>query len=288
MVQVAPKISVIILNYNGAENVKKLVSQLNNLGMSELQIVVLDNASTDSSYRILNDYRQAEDYVLIQTGRNGGYAFGNNIGLRYAEKSGSKYALIMNGDITLHDNFIVQLEYYLDAHDNCAICSPVLESTAGDRNYGKVIHLGKLRYQEKIFPENPELPFEVEAIVGACFLVRLAAMKKVGYIPEEYFLNFEETEWCLRFRQAGYSIVCLPYTYVSHSVHGSINAVSGIQDYFLKRNLILFNRRMTSRLRFALFFIKSLLHALLHAIKHHEIPVLMPLFDGLTGHNKYI
>lgn len=281
------KVTAVILNYNSASNVKRLVQNLNSLQLSFLDIVVIDNESTDDSFSLLQDFQRNARFELIASGKNGGYAFGNNIGIHYAQGRASKYVLVMNGDIIFNHDFVTPLVHYLDQDMNAAICSPVLETTTGDKNYGKQINLGSLHYQQKLYPEDMNAPFKVQAIVGACFMVRMQAIKQVGDIPEPYFLNFEETEWCLQFGKAGYSIVCLPFVSVLHEVHGSINSVSGIQEYFVKRNLVLFNRRMCGTGRFLWFFMKLMMQSVYHGIKTRSLPIMRPYFDGLTGHNRF-
>ena len=77
--------------------------------------------------------------------------------------------------------------------------------------------------------------FEVDYVAGACLLISSALIKKIGLIPEEYFLFFEETEWCLKARRAGQKVVCVCESLIYHKGSKSIEKVSGIQEDHMTR-----------------------------------------------------
>lgn len=282
-----PKISIIILNYNSAESTITLLDQLQMNVEREINYIVVDNDSSDDSQNLLSDYAASHKLVFIETGYNGGYAYGNNIGIANAEKNGSDFVLIMNSDITVQSDIVTPLVDFMVSHEACGIVSPVLETSEGHISYGRRTHLGKIHAFSEVVPEGKQDYVSVDAIVGACYMVRMSAISLVGKLPESYYLNFEETEWCLRFKRQGYDVVSLPAQKVFHQNHGSIGKISGLQTYFLRRNLVLFNRRMGNLGEKLMFFLKIIPFGFVQSLKRHSLEPLKAYWDGVTEHNRY-
>lgn len=98
------KVAIIILNYKTYEMTLKLVDSLKKIcNKDQVGIIVVDNASPNESAIELQQHSEKNnDFILIKSDKNGGYASGNNLGLRYAVKSGFKYSLVINNDIEIN------------------------------------------------------------------------------------------------------------------------------------------------------------------------------------------
>lgn len=283
----APKtVSFVILNYNSAADTIELANELIAMGLMNVNILVVDNQSTDDSLEQLR-LNLASGAEVIETGFNGGYAYGNNIGIKRAAELNSDFVMIMNGDVRIEKTTIDQLRAYMTTHSECAIASPALKVPNRANDYGRKVYLGRVHFSKLVQPDSTDEPINVDSIIGACLMVQTNAIKQVGMIPEPYFLNFEETEWCLKFKQAEFQVQCLPYLVAMHKPHGSIGKVSGIQSYFMKRNLVLFNKRMDSRVQYIWFLIKLLPFSVLMSLKHHSIIPLVAQLDGMTERNRF-
>ena len=118
-------VAAIILNYNSWEDTLKEAELVNEkAGIDWRDIIVVDNCSTDSSSQELK-YRATGKYVFLKTNENKGYAFGNNVGLRYACEKGYKYAWILNNDILFDDEKILdKLIGILEKEDQAAVVNP--------------------------------------------------------------------------------------------------------------------------------------------------------------------
>ena len=279
---------IVILNYNSGSATVSLVDRLLNDIIGSVELIVVDNASTDNSMDLLSRFKNHSQVKVIQSGKNGGYAFGNNIGIRQAKKDNCLYVMIMNSDISISSSVLKGLLTYMDSSPDVAIASPVLVTPHSEDTYGRKNCLGKIHSWHNVKPTNLNEPVRVDSIVGACFLVRMSAIDQVGLLPEEYFLNFEETEWCIRFNRAGYKVVCLPYLRVDHINHGSTGQINGLQYYFMKRNLVLFNRRLASKRQLGWLLIKLIPFGLLQALKRRTFLPLVAYYDGLTGKNRFV
>ena len=80
-------------------------------------------------------------------------------------------------------------------------------------------------------------------VFGACLVFRANLLDQISYLPEAYFLFFEETEWCLKAKKAGKKSVCLPTHFVIHKGSVTINRIGGLSEYLFERNRVLFAKR---------------------------------------------
>lgn len=255
------KVCIVILNYNNFEDTIECVQSLRSAINSEkYKIVIVDNASTNDSVSKLNNILSPIE--IIVSSENRGYAHGNNIGIKYAEQAGYEYICILNNDTIIDVDFIETCKNELKNSAQVAFVSPALveykdnnliQSTGGDIFINKGIVTLKNHGARRI-----ELPPKIESdyIGGACIMFRTSILKNIGYIPENYFLFFEETEWCYKAQKMGYKNICLTDSYIYHKGSVSIKSVSGLQEYLMARNRVVFVRRnIDSRIKYYCFLI---------------------------------
>lgn len=242
------KVCIVILNYNNCEDTIECVQSLRSAINSEkYKIVIVDNASTNGSVSKLNNILSPIE--IIVSSENRGYAHGNNIGIKYAEQAGYEYICILNNDTIIDVDFIETCKNELKNNSQAAFVSPALveykdnnliQSTGGDIfiNKGIVTLKNHGARRVELLPK-----IESDYIGGACIMFRTSILKSVGYIPENYFLFFEETEWCYKAQKIGYKNICLTDSYIYHKGSVSIKSVSGLQEYLMARNRVVFVRR---------------------------------------------
>ncbi len=228
---------IIILNYNGQFWLKKLLPTLkkNYLDHSRYQVelIVVDNASTDDSVKIMRkDFKWA---TTIESGQNGGFAFGNNVALK---NNPARYVMLLNSDTEFLPNKqsdLDQIITYLDKNPEVAIATPLVE--LGDGGIDPACHRGEptpwasfcyLSGLEKLFPniklfsgyhqtyKDIDTIHEIDACSGAAMIVRGSAMKKVGLLDENFFMYAEDLDWCKRFRDASYKVIFYPMVKIIH------------------------------------------------------------------------
>jgi GT2 family glycosyltransferase len=214
-------VSIVILNYRSRGLVAQCIKTIKMYpSKRSVEIIVVDNMSNDS----VGDFL-AEKYPevrFIASSRNGGFAAGNNLGIRAAT---GRYVLIMNPDITVRPGAIDALVDFMDNNPTIGVCGPRLlrpngqvdESCYRFHRWITPIYrrtpLGRLsggrrennRYTMNDFDRQETR--DVDWLLGAVLMVQYAALKKVGLFDEKYFLYFEDTDWCRRFWQAGYRVV---------------------------------------------------------------------------------
>jgi N-acetylglucosaminyl-diphospho-decaprenol L-rhamnosyltransferase len=187
-----------------------------------VETVVVDNASGDGTVAFV---RERFPEVRVVEAENRGLGAGWNIGLRATT---SRYALLLNADAWLVAGALERLLGFADARPRAAVVGPRLLNQDGSlqrsvRGFPTLWRLAtEYFFLRKLAPGSSALNafyaggFDhdevrvVEVVMGACMLVRRDAVDEVGYCDEDYFLFSEETDWCFRFRQAGWEVVFFP------------------------------------------------------------------------------
>lgn len=245
-------IFIIILNYNNFEDTYQCVcsAQAAKVDGYDTHIILVDNHSNDNSYyRLKKEFNN--DIVILQTYKNIGYAGGNNVGIKYAIENNADYLCILNNDVVVETNFLKECLKYLQKDSNIAFISPVIEeycedtvqSTGGDIIMSK----GLIKIKNHGMKRN-ELEEEIECdyVGGACMVMRASLLNEIDLLPENYFLFFEETEWCYKAKLIGYRNICISSTFVRHKGSATIDKINGLHAYLMERNRVVFLKRNSS------------------------------------------
>jgi GT2 family glycosyltransferase len=243
------RVSVIILNYLNWEETCRCVDQLTSQTQPNLDIVVVDNHSPNSSFERLQERFQTKNKVsVILADSNRGYAAGNNCGIRWRQAQGPvNFFLIANNDIALPDPDTIRcLVQFACRNVRTGIVGPRVVSERGFSQgpYSQPrLPIYCLRY---CFPLGPYL-FRLwrrvfpgtyasgpqYAVVGACFLVRSKCLSDVGYFDEATFLGAEEYILAERLSRKGFDVAyCRDVTIVHNHQRSSITRTGGEARYF--------------------------------------------------------
>lgn len=199
-----------------------------------MEIIVVDNGSSDGSPEAVR--QDFPEVALIETGKNLGFAKGNNVGIR---KSQGKHVCLANSDTIVNPNALRRLVDFLDSHDKVGMVAPRILNPDGTiqpscRNFptlgGAVSRALAL---DRLFPHSEALsgsflPVSAHGhqrdvdVASGCFCVaRREALEQVGLLDEDFFMYSEDLDWCRRFRQMGWGIVFHPKAQVVHYGGGS-------------------------------------------------------------------
>jgi GT2 family glycosyltransferase len=227
-------ISVIIVSYNTRQMTLECLRTLYaNAGGAELEVFVVDNASNDDSAEAIRDaFPQAH---VIRNEQNVGFGPANNQAIRLAT---TDYILLLNSDAFLRPHAIERLIAYLDVHPDAAIVGPRLlnRDESLQRSCYRFPTPWRMACEYLLltaaFPNSRwvgdyrawahDTEREVDFVIGACMLVRRAAIQHAGLFDEDFFFYSEETDWCRRFKLAGWKICFTPVAEVQH-----LNGASG-------------------------------------------------------------
>ncbi|MEQ8474375.1 MAG: glycosyltransferase family 2 protein [Marinoscillum sp.] len=207
-----PKLTILILVYADVQDGIRLYKQLKGeLRTDNIQLLVIDNDCTEKE--LLRSVVPEEEILVNQ--KNLGYAGGNNAGVKHCLEQGGEYLMILNPDIEISVATIENLLISLDQNVNAAFVGPRI-CFRNDRNriYSdggrveparayRVSHINSDKSTESI---NPGL-IECDYMNGSALIGRIAAIREFGVLRDEYFIYFEETEWCLRAKDFGYQVL---------------------------------------------------------------------------------
>jgi GT2 family glycosyltransferase len=260
---VQPLAYVVVLNYNGLLDTIACLESLARVTYRRHRLVIVDNGSSDGSGNALA--RRYPWHDFIQNERNLGFAGGYNVGIKLGLEQGADYVCILNNDTAVSSGFLEPLVGALEKDGSIGIAGPVvcehdrpdIVQTAGAKAN---LYLGKF-YGLHAGEHRSEIGgiTDVDYISGACMLFRCSLAMDIGYIPEDYFLFFEETEWCLKARKSGFRVVCVGDSVIWHKGSSSTKNVPGAIAYFMARNQIIFEKKNASRLQWATFVVTRII-----------------------------
>jgi len=211
-----PRVAVIILHYAHPEDTIRAAASVLAQNYTDVELYLVSNNPDPEVFCALS--AQFPQAVVVQSPDNLGYAGGNNLGLLLARQTDVGYALLLNPDAVLGEDALRQLVYRADANPQADIFGPRI--VFGDRPGVVWFADGRLVWDYGLQAEHlgigfavadlPSEPVTVDYVTGACLFVRSTLLERIGLLPEEYFLYFEETDWCLRAREAGAQCLVFP------------------------------------------------------------------------------
>ncbi len=255
------KLAVILVNYNGEKyNTACIDSILASVGMEELKIIVVDNASQDNSMRLLEErYAKDERLELLRLDDNYGFSRANNAGTDRAREWGAEYVLLLNNDTEIVPDMLLQLWACAKRHPDSVIVPKIYYSDDRKRIWSaggsvspvikKVRHIGLNEIDEGQYDQEREIGFAT----GCCLWIPMDVIQRAGKLDERFFLYYEDTEYSFRLHKLGISIYYCPKAAMYHKVGASTRgADSPLCAYYIARNWLLCNRLHLGR-RFPLF-----------------------------------
>lgn len=238
------KVAIILVNYNAQQYMDEFLGSVYLQDYSNIEIVLVDNMSTDSSIAWLKD--NASSVRVIELQENVGFGEGCNIGMRYAiEELGAEYVLLLNIDTVLQPNLISELQRYAD--ENTVVTSRIY---CGDKKgalepwyAGGEIDRSTAQINQLLYPVPESEVYEVGFISGCCMMLHKKVIDKIGYFDRQFFLYYEDTDYCVRLQNAGIAMKYITTTSLWHKVGGSSlggSEASCSTQYYVTRNRLLF------------------------------------------------
>ena len=237
------KLFIIILNFNGGRDI---IECLNSLKKERAKIVVVDNGSSDNSLAMIK--KNFPKVKIIENNKNLGFAGGNNIGICYAFKRNADAVMLLNQDSVAEKSFLEPL-----LKNPADVVGPVIKFKRGKRwlyDYGGKINwlIGRTSHQESlVYFNNDFLPKkldfqEPDYISGCAMLIKRPVFREVGLLDERFFLYFEDADFCLRAKRAGFKIAIELKSMIFHSLDKEERKSLFHVYHLLRSNLIFINR----------------------------------------------
>lgn len=267
------QVSIVVLNWNGKEDTGACLRSLKKLRVKNYkpQVIVVDNASKDDSVQVLK--KNFRDIVVLENKENKGFTGGNNVGIKYALKTGADFMLILNNDTIVDRDLVSGLLEVAGRYLDVGIFSPKIYFAPGFEFHkeryspgirGKILWyaggkmdwdnvLGENRGVDEVDRGQYEKVEETDFATGACMFIKSEVLKKIGLFDERYFMYLEDVDLCRRAREADFGVMYAPKGYLWHKVARSSGIGSDLNDYFLTRNRLLFGVKYAPlRAKFAL------------------------------------
>jgi GT2 family glycosyltransferase len=234
---VRPQVGIVVLNWNGADDTIACMKSLRGSTIPA-HLIVVDNGSVDGSAQLVRATGLADD--VIETGKNLGYAAGNNAGLRLALEKGFETVIVMNNDTLVEPDAIEALCRALPRGELRAV-SPTIDYVDRRRGVwfsGGVIDRGWPRHLQP-GEASSALPLRASpCLTGCCIAARREVWERVGLFDPAYFLIFEDSDWCARARAAGTRLYVVSGSRIRHRVSRSFEAgpASLLGSFYFIRN----------------------------------------------------
>lgn len=224
-------VAIIILNWNAYKDTVECLKSLEHLTYPYFHVFLVDNASQDGSFdNLQQDYKDGKfnlSITFIQTGANLGFAGGNNVAIKEVYNQGYQYFWLLNNDTVVDPNALTPLVETLEGDKQVGIVGSKIYYYGTNKIWfvgGKVNtwtgltkHIG---IKEEDIGQYDQVK-EVDYITGCSLFFRRELLKTVGYMSEDYFLYYEETEWNIRVKQKGWKVLYNPSSIVFHKVSAS-------------------------------------------------------------------
>lgn len=224
----SPEISVaiILVNWNGLEFTQACLRSLAKVDYPNFKIIVVDNGSEENEGEKLNHTFPEID--LIQSEKNLGFSGGNNLGIRKAIEQGFSHVLLLNNDTEVEPDFLGELIRAANKYPDAGIIQPLILFLHNPREiwsaggkwipaFSRSLTLGDREPLADYRIKSPSLDWAT----GCAMLVSVPAIEKAGLLNEQFFVYFEDVEWSLRIRKAGFSIYLEEQSKIYHEAGAS-------------------------------------------------------------------
>ncbi len=281
VIETNPLVSIITLNYNQAKVTREFLESAKNLTYPHFEILVCDMASDINPLSVIDPGDYPHTRILLSE-KNLGFAGGNNWGMRQA---GGSFILIVNNDTELTPTFIETLLKPFQSDPSIGVTCPKIKyffhpdiiQYAGFRPMNRFTGRTSTIGDGEVDKGQYNISGSTNGAHGCAMMVKREVIEKTGMFPEIFFLYYEEWDWSMRIRKAGYTIWYEAGATIFHKESMSVGKQNPIKVYYHTRNRILLMRRNNDFIQlagFTLFFTfftlpKSVLKYLLNGQFQH-------------------
>ncbi len=288
------KIFIILLNYNNyIDTIECIKSIKENEKQIEYEIIVVDNKSTNNS---VEELEKIEGIHLIKAEDNKGFSHGNNLGIEYAINNKAEYLLLLNNDTIITENSISKIYKEMTKHNDVGIMGAriMYHEDKNKINYiGGRVNWNKgtviIERKGKTYIEEKQDFKYTEFVTGCCMLIKKETIEKLGYLPEQYFMYYEDIDYCVNAKRHGYKLgVCLN----SIIYHKESASSGGMQSAFSikwnTRNRLIFIERYVQKKVLALtWFYTTRVIVIMKYLLKGERDKISALLEGIKEGRKY-
>ena len=261
-----PKVYIVILNYKQWQDARDCLDSVLASSYTDFSVLVIDNNSENNSLEHLGEWLKNKNgsvvqamlfkqginsqfmasglpkVTFLQNDRNEGFAAGNNLALRFLQNEDA-YTWLLNPDMVVKHDTMEQLVGFAEQQSPDSIIGAQVHFSAG--NPGLFFYGGGMINFTSATVKLAKGPADVsrlDYISGGCLFTHAANFKKLGLLPEQYFLYWEETDWCYRAKQQNYQLLVCPQA-ICYDKISTVIGKGFVSDYYYARNGLLFTRK---------------------------------------------
>ena len=256
-----PKVSIIILNWNGLKDTLECLESISKISYSNYEIIIVDNNSKGNDVEIIEkEYGNIIKKIMVNE-CNLGFSGGCNVGINYALHNNTEFVLLLNNDTIVENDFLDELIKTALSVPYAGIVGPII-GYYYDREkiwsaYGSISKIRSSGFTKKfntkidLLNKNEQCTF----LSGCCQLIRKDVIEKIGLLDEKYFLYLEDTDYCWRTSKAGYKIVMVAKSKIYHKVNVSSRRDNSLTPfYYTTRNRFYFAKKSFGNLYFLAYW----------------------------------
>lgn len=255
------KFAIIIVNYNCSKDTIDTIKSLDKFDKSIFDIFLVDNYSSNEDINYLKQNIK-EDIIFFELKSNLWFAWWNNIAIKNALDKWYNYIFLLNPDTIVEDEKFFEIIENEILKENAWISWPLIKYyPEKDKIYFAWWEVNKFTWLTKMigkkevdiwqYTENKEYDF----ITWCAMIIRSEVFNKIWFLPEEYFLYFEETDFCLKAKNNWFKVVFTPKTYIYHKVSTSIWYLSNVYLYYMVRNFKIFWNKYVKNIYKPVFYL---------------------------------
>ncbi len=292
-----PRIGIILVHLNSYAHTRRCLESLAFVTYPNIDIIIVDNGSTDGSGKQLA--AEFPQYHHIASAENNGFTGGNNIGITAALERGCEHCLLLNNDTIVTPSFLEPLVDRLLSDEHIAAVSGKIyyypDAVGGKEKiiwYAGIFqkwhtgyhHIGVLEEDRGQF----DVPMETIYASGCLMLMRGEVIRKIGMLLNEYFIYWEESDWCLRAKENGYSSWYEPASVIYHNfTNASFGQEKPFYMYMQMRNSFIFaakHFRGMLRLRRILFYPIYIFYYFCMLLRHRNTKAAIAIWHGIVDY----
>ena len=229
-------LAILIVAYNCRDDIDEALASIDEAEPAlRYEIVVIDNDSSDG---IVDHLRLDDRVTVVEMGANTGFSRANNAGIA---ATSARNILFLNPDTVVRPGALETMVAFLDEHPDAGVVAPKLLNTdLTDQGTARAFPspaaavFGRRSPLTRLYPDNPwakrymtgrdqvgDAPFAIEWVSGACLMTTRRVVEVVGPLDEDFFMHWEDAEFCHRVKRHGYGVWCTPTARVVHHEGGS-------------------------------------------------------------------
>lgn len=280
-------VSIITVNYNCTTVTEQLLSSIyKNNTYPDIEVIVVDNASDPDPVDELR--KNHPTVIFIRSEKNLGFAGGNNLGIKHAK---GEYLFLVNPDTEFTNDLVLNLVNVLSQNKQVGVVSPKIRFYDHPKllQYAGFTPMNYLTGQNRSPGFSEEDKGQYDNVTGktgfahgAAMMVKREAIEAAGLMAENFFLYYEELDWCERIIKAGFEIWVNMQALIYHKESVSVGKKSALKEYYMNRNRILFERKHATSSAYFIFIVYFLFlvtpRNILQYIKEKQysfIPILL-------------